>query len=36
MKKLQIFTLGISLLALAACSKSGDKAVVSVPQITSR
>jgi hypothetical protein len=33
MKKLQIFTLGISLLALAACSKSGDKAVVSVPQI---
>lgn len=34
MKKLQIFTLGISLLALAACSKKGsDNAVVSKPQI---
>jgi hypothetical protein len=33
MKKLQVFTLGISLLALAACSKSGDKAVVSVPLV---
>jgi hypothetical protein len=31
MKKLQIIALGISLLALAACSKNGDKAVVSVP-----
>jgi hypothetical protein len=31
MKKLQIITLGISLLALAACSKKSDKAIVSVP-----
>jgi hypothetical protein len=33
MKKLQILSLGISLLALAACSKKTDHAVVSVPQI---
>lgn len=33
MKKLQLLALGISLFALASCSKSGDKAVVSVPQI---
>ncbi|TWJ00742.1 hypothetical protein JN11_01998 [Mucilaginibacter frigoritolerans] len=33
MKKLQIIALGISLLALAACSKKSDNAVVSVPQI---
>ncbi len=33
MKTLQILTLGISLLALASCSKKGDKTVVSVPQI---
>ena len=31
MKKLQIFMLGISLLALAACSKKSDNAIVSVP-----
>src|ERR1700761_4120890 len=31
MKKLQIMMLGISLLALAACSKNNDKAIVSVP-----
>src|SRR5471030_664395 len=31
MKKLQIITLGISLLALAAYSKKGDNAIVSVP-----
>jgi len=31
MKKLQIISLGLSLLALAACSKKGDKAVVSAP-----
>jgi len=33
MKKLQIISLGISLLALAACSKKSDHSVVSVPQI---
>lgn len=33
MKKLQILSLGLSLLLLAACGKSSDKAVVSVPQI---
>jgi hypothetical protein len=33
MKKLQIIILGISLLALAACSKKSDKTVISVPQI---
>jgi hypothetical protein len=31
MKKLQIITLGISLFALAACSKKSDKVIVSVP-----
>src|ERR1700753_4046832 len=31
MKTLKIITLGISLLALAACSKKSDKVVVSVP-----
>ena len=31
MKKLQIITLCLSLLALASCSKKGDNAVVSVP-----
>ncbi|MGZ3778242.1 MAG: hypothetical protein ACXVI9_12010 [Mucilaginibacter sp.] len=33
MKKLQIVSLFISLLALAACSKKSDKVVVSAPQI---
>src|ERR1700709_977347 len=33
MKKLQILSLGLSILLLAACGKSHDKAVVSVPQI---
>src|SRR5580698_6212666 len=33
MKKLQIIALSISLLALAACSKKSDHAVVSTPQI---
>ena len=33
MKKLQILSLGLSVLLLAACGKGGDKAVVSVPQI---
>jgi len=33
MKKLQIFALGVSLLALASCSSKKDNAVISVPQI---
>jgi len=33
MKKLQILSLGLSVLLLAACGKGGDKAVVSAPQI---
>jgi hypothetical protein len=33
MKKLKLLSLGLSVLLLAACGKSGDKAVVSVPQI---
>lgn len=33
MKKLQIISLGLSLLALAACSKKSDHSVVSTPQI---
>src|ERR1017187_5838349 len=31
MKKLKFISLGLSLLALAACSKKSDKVVVSVP-----
>src|SRR6195952_4648190 len=31
MKKLQIMMLGVSLLALAACSKKNDKAIISAP-----
>ncbi len=33
MKKLQIISLCLSVFALASCGKSGDKAVISVPQI---
>jgi hypothetical protein len=33
MKKLQILSLGMSLLALVSCSKKGDKTVISQPQI---
>src|SRR6201986_5581572 len=33
MKNLRIITVGLSLLALAACSKKNDHSVVSVPQI---
>ena len=33
MKKLKLISLGLSLLALAACSKKSDKTVISVPQI---
>jgi uncharacterized lipoprotein YajG len=33
MKKLQILSLALSILLLAACGKNGQKTVVSVPQI---
>ena len=33
MKKLKLFSLGLSLLALAACSKKSDKTTISQPQI---
>ena len=31
MKKIKLISLGLSLLALAACSKKSDKVIVSVP-----
>ncbi|WP_295713644.1 hypothetical protein [Mucilaginibacter sp.] len=33
MKKLKLISLGLSLFALAACSKKGDKAVISIPLV---